>query len=81
MQLSFEIADFTQGQFGPSVLLLLVSVCVCLCVYQPQACLCDNLWPIQARITKFGPEMQNTLVKIHIVFGVDWYWSSWLYLT
>ena len=51
------------------------------CVYvrppecQPFACPHDNLWPIQARITKFGPEVQNTLVKICIVLG------GWLTLT
>ena len=32
------------------------------CVYQSQACPHDNSSLIQARITKFGPEMQNTLV-------------------
>ena len=35
---------------------------------------------IQARITKFGPEVQNTLVKIPIVLGGNWPWpsrSSW----
>ena len=39
-----------------------VSVCVYVCVYQSRACPHDNSSPIQARITKFGPEMQNTLV-------------------
>ena len=34
----------------------------------------NNLQPIPARITRFGPEMQNTLVKIPIVFRVDWTW-------
>ena len=29
---------------------------------------------VQARTTKFGPELQNTLVKIPIVLGVDWAW-------
>ena len=28
-----------------------------------------NLLPIQARVTKFGPEVQNSLVKIPIIFG------------
>ena len=32
--------------------------------------------PVQARITKFGPEVQNTLNKIPIIFGVDWAWRS-----
>ena len=37
-------------------------------------CLCDNSSPLQARITKFEPELQNTLVKIPVVLGVDWAW-------
>ena len=38
------------------------------------ACPCDNSSPLQARITKFQPESQNTLVKIPVVLGVDWAW-------
>ena len=38
------------------------------------ACPCDNSSPVQARATKFGPEVQNTLVKIPIVLEVDWAW-------
>ena len=38
------------------------------------ACPWDNSSPVQARATKFGPEVQNTLVKIPIVLGVDWAW-------
>ena len=34
-----------------------------------QVCPRDNSSPIQVRITKFGPKMQNTLVKIPIVLG------------
>ena len=34
----------------------------------------DNSSPAQARTTKFLPELQNTLVKIPIVLGVDWAW-------
>ena len=37
---------------------------------QPWAGPRDNVWPIQARITKFEPEVQNTLVKIPIVLWV-----------
>ena len=44
---------------------------VCVCVYQSRACPHDNSSPSQARITKFGPEMQNTLVWVPIVFGDD----------
>ena len=36
------------------------------------ACPHHNSSPIQARITKFGPEVQNTLVKIPIVLGGNW---------
>ena len=48
-------------------------MCVSLC--QSVACLRDYSSPVQAGITKFGSEVQNTLVKkILIVFG-------WLILT
>ena len=40
------------------------------------ACPHHNSSPIQARITKFGPEVQNTLVKIPIVLGGNWPWPS-----
>ena len=50
--------------------------CLCLCVYQSLACPHDNSSPVQARITKFGPGKQNTLVKIPIVFGSGWLWPS-----
>ena len=53
-----------EASFGLRVLSLPVSVCVC--VYQSLACPHDNSSPVQARITKFGPENQNTLVKIPI---------------
>ena len=50
--------------------------CLCVCVYQSLACPHDNSSPVQARITKFGPEKQNTLVKIPIVLGGKWPWRS-----
>ena len=56
-----------EASFGLRVLSLPVSVCVC--VYQSLACPDDNSSPVQARITKFGPEKQNTLVKFPIVLG------------
>ena len=34
----------------------------------------DNSSPVQARATKLGPDVLNTLVKIPIVLGVDWMW-------
>ena len=39
------------------------------------ACPRDNSSPVQARVTKFGPEVLNTLVKIPVVLGVDWAWN------
>ena len=46
---------------------LRLCVCPCVCVCQSLACPHDNLGPVQARIAKFGPKMQKTLVPI--VFG------------
>ena len=40
---------------------LRLCVCPCVCVCQSLAC--------QARIAKFGPKMQKTLVKVTIVLG------------
>ena len=37
-------------------------------------CPSDNSSTVHARITKFGPEKQNTLVKIPIVFWGNWPW-------
>ena len=51
-------------------------LCLCVCVYQSLARPHDNWSPVQARITKFGPEKQNTLVKIPIVFWGNWPSSS-----
>ena len=36
------------------------------------ACPDHNSLPIQARITKFGPEVENCLVKVPIVLGGNW---------
>ena len=67
-----------EASFGLRVLSSPASVgmCVRVCVYQSRACPHDNSSPIQARITKFWPEMQNTLVWVPIVFGDDRPWSS-----
>ena len=67
MKLSF----LPEASFGLRVLSSPASVGLCVCVYQSRACPHDNSSPIQARITKFGPEMQNTLVWVPIVFGDD----------
>ena len=68
-----SLSVFTRGQFWP---LGIVVACVCVCVYQSLACLHDNSSPVQARITKFGQEKQNTLVKIPIVLRGNWPWPS-----
>ena len=47
-------------------------LCVCQSVCQPLACPRDNSGPVQARMAKFGPKLQNTLVKIPIVLGGNW---------
>ena len=64
---------FTRGQFWPTGI---VVACVCSCGRQSRACPRDNLWLDPARITKFELDMQNILVKIPIVLGVDWPWPS-----
>ena len=61
---SLKTMLFTRGQFWPPGI---VVACVCVYVYQPLACPHDNSSPVQAGITKFGSEKQNTLVKIPIV--------------
>ena len=60
-----------QGQFWPSGIVVAGSVCMCVClsVCQSRACPLDNSWPIQARITTFGPNVQNTLVKVIVLRG------------
>ena len=69
-----------EASFGHWVLSLPASVCVCPCVCQSVcqslACPHDNSGPVQARITKFGPKMQKTLVKVPIVLGGNWPWPS-----
>ena len=71
-----HITFLPEVSFGHRVLSSPVSVGLCVCVYQSRACPHDNSSPSQARITKFGPEMQNTLVWVPIVFGDDRPWSS-----
>ena len=45
-----------------------VCVCVRMCVNYERDCPRDNSSPLPVRITKFVPEVQKTLVKIHIAF-------------
>ena len=65
----------TRGQLWPSGIII---ACVCLCVRVRQSSVCpdENLSPAPATITKIGPEVQNILVKVQIVFGVHWPWPS-----
>ena len=73
---------FTRGQFWHSgIVIACVCVPACACVCQSLACSHDNSSAVQAGITKFGPEVQNTLVKILIVLRGGWPWSSRLNLT
>ena len=51
-------------------------VCVSVCVYQSLACPHDNSSVVHARITKFGWETQNTLVKMPIIFWGDRLWPT-----
>ena len=68
---------FTRGQFWPSGNVVeCVCVCVCQAVCQSFACPCDNPGPIQARNTKFRPEVQNNLFKVSIVLWSDRPWPS-----
>ena len=70
---------FTRGQFWPSGIVIAcvcVSVRVSVCVYQSLACPHDNSSAVHARITKFGWETQNTLVKMPIILGGDRPWPS-----
>ena len=61
---------------------LRLCVCVCVClsvclsVCQSLACPCDNSGPVEARIAKFWPKMQKTLVKVPIVLRGNWPWPS-----
>ena len=65
-----------KASFGLWVLSLPASVCVCHSVCQSLAFPHDNLGPIQARITKFGPKLQYNLVKIPIPLLSDQPWPS-----
>ena len=71
---------FTRGQFWPlGIVITCICVCPCVCVSlcQSLACPCDNSGPVQARIAKFWPKMQKTLVKVPIAFGGNWPWWPW----
>ena len=68
-----------EASFGHRVFVVAcvcVCVSVCLSVCQLLACPRDDWGPVQARITKFGPKMPNTLVKVPIVMWTDRPWPS-----
>ena len=44
------------------------------------ACPCDKSPPIKVSISKFGPKMHFSTVKVPIDFGLDWPWCSVLFL-
>ena len=75
-----EMCFLPEASFGLRVLSSPASVCVRVCVCQSvcQSLVCprDNLGSVQARIAKFGPKMQETLVKVPIVLGGNWPWPS-----
>ena len=79
-RMSHNVMQFLlpEASFGLRVLSSPASVCPCpcVCVCQSLACPRDNLEPVQARIAKFGPKMQKTLVKVPIVLGGNWPWPS-----
>ena len=66
----FRYSIFTRGQFWPSgivVACVCLFVCVCVSVCQSVcpslACPCHNSRPVSVRITRFGPRVQNNLVR------------------
>ena len=73
-----NITIFTRGQFCPlGIVIAFVCVCVSVSVcVSITACLRDNSGPIQARVIKFGPKVQNNLVRMPIVLWGDWPWPS-----
>ena len=39
-------------------------------------CPCDKSIQVEVRLSKFGPKMHPSTVKVPIDFGIDWPWSS-----
>ena len=58
---TYLVSFLPEASFGLQVLSspasVCLCVCLCVCVYQSPASPYNNLSPIQARITKFGPEV------------------------
>ena len=67
---------FTRGQFWPSGIVVAPVRPSVRPSVRHQVCPRDNSSPVQAMITKFGPKMQNTLVKVPIVLGGNQSWPS-----
>ena len=76
--LSFTHSFLPEASFGLQVLSFPASVCLCdyQSVCQSLACPRDNSGPVQARITKFGPRVQNNLIKVPTVLWSDRPWPS-----
>ena len=56
---------FIPGQFWPSGIIV-ACICLSVCVFmgQPWACLHNNFWPIQSRVTKCGPKHLKVNISI-----------------
>ena len=69
---------FTRCQFWPSGVVIYLRLCVYvyLSVCQSHECPRNNSGPVQARITKFGPKMQKTLVRVPVILWTDRPWPS-----
>ena len=70
-----KLAFITRDQFWPPGIVV-ACVCPSVCQSVRWVCLRDNSSPNQARITKFGPYVLNTSVKMIIVLWGDWSWPS-----
>ena len=66
---------FTRGELWPSGIVI-ACVCLCVCVSVNFFCPDDNSPHVPATIIKFGPKNSTILLKVPIVFGVDWPWTS-----
>ena len=69
-----------EASFGLRALSLPASFCpsvrLYVCLSESLACPRANSGAVQARITKFGPKMQKTLVRVPIALWTDWPWPS-----
>ena len=65
-QFLLQVTVLGFGYYHCLHLCLYVSLCVSVWCVNHFACPRNNSGPVQARIAKFGPEMQKTLVKFPI---------------